>query len=475
MSSKNFRSDVLSGTFGTIVAYIIGFATLPLITHFYKPEHIGTWQILFGLVSLLTPVATLRFEDALVLEKSKKVIARLLSVVIINTCIIVILLLIASLLIGSEELTIVNLKINQSLLVMAVIGVIMQVGFLIFNALIIKDKKFKIQAISKILGSIAIPTIALVALLLTNASKQTYIIAALAALFFQSIILFIFTNKQYFVSVFKWNKNKTKKAIKKYRVYPAYMVPYALSQGFIWQVTLLMLGILFSTSTVGAYTVARQLVFMPVSLLTTGLKQVVFSYASTAPKYDKTVNKRIRFLLKNLINLIIPLGVFSFFYISDIINYVLGEDWEQVGVFSKWIMIPAIALMLTSWLDRIFDVYGKQKLAVLLQVTSDVVLLILLAFCYFFKADAQTVVITISLFLTIYNIIWLFIVLFILKFETSFWGNLLFRITTIAVTFFFFMMLLDATLTNSFALTLKLLILALSSYYTFSKMRTHNK
>jgi O-antigen/teichoic acid export membrane protein len=472
LAAKKFKADVLSGTVGTVVAYVIGLLFLPIITYYYKPEHIGAWQILLASINLISPLSTLLFENAIILERSRKVISQLLTIVMYNSlCIgflfVLVILCFNSTFVGLMRIQ--NLPINAGRLLL--IGVWAQVSFVIFSALIVRQKKFKEQAISKVIGACVIPLVAVVLAITLGANSISYVIAALSGFVIQVIFLFGSIDKRYFSNVYYWDKEKVFHTVKKYKVYPIYMVPYALSQSAVWQITLMSLGLLFSTSIVGAYTVARQLVFMPVSLLTASLKQVLFSYASSVPKYDKSINNRIEMILVNIINIAIPFAVFGFFYLPESINFALGKSWNNVGIFSQWIIIPAISLMLTSWLDRMLDVYSKQRLAVCLQITSDVIMLLVLLICFLLKANSLTTVISLSVYLAIYNLIWLFVVLDIIGFAPSFWLRIVARLFCITVISISMIKGLEVFLPFSTAIIIELLLLSVLVYYLYTKYR----
>jgi O-antigen/teichoic acid export membrane protein len=470
-TAKKFRVDILTGTFGTVFAYAISILLLPLITRYYQPEHIGVWQVLLATVGIIMPLATFQFESAIILEKNKRLISYLISIVLINTTIICTLLLLTIIFFGDELSNFLNIHIVINIGWLLIIAIIIQACFLVFTALVVKEKHFKIQAIAKILGALTVPSFALIALFFFEASSLIYVEAAILGIFVQVIVLYQQVDTRYFLSFKLWRKEKKLLAIRRHKVYPVYMTPYALSHGAVWQITLMSLGVLFSTNTVGAYAVARQLVYMPVSLLTAGLKQVIFSHASSEEKYSKDINNRISTLLINIVNISIPFSVFSFFYLSDIINVFLGDGWEKVGIFAPWILIPAIALMLTSWLDRIFDVYGRQRYAVSLQILSDISFLLVLLICYLLNTNSVVTVISLSLFVAIYNLLWLFIVLSILGFNPKFWVFLMLRLIMIGVISFSLIKILGVFLSFNFALLIEVLILFSITYYVYLKIR----
>ena len=207
--------------------------------------------------------------------------------------------------------------------------------------------------------------------------------------------------------------------------------------------------------------------YIPVSLLSFGLKQAVFSYAASAPKYDERIKNQIRGLLIKIVNLAAPLAVFGFFHLPGFVDLVLGEGWENVGVFSSWMLLSAVVLMLTSWLDRIFDVYGRQRLAVFLQISSDLLFLLVLAICCFMEIGVIATIISLSVFLMCYNLFWLYIVLNILTFRKTFWFHVVVRLALLAVFFMLIMKFLEALLPLWFALLTEILLLSYLGYFIY--------
>ena len=473
-NTPKFKADILIGTYGTVVAYALSILLLPLISRYYQPEHIGVWQVLLATIGIIMPLATFQFERAIILEKNKRLISHLITVIIINTLIICSFLLFVILSFGEKLNNLFKIHIAINIGWILIIAIIVQAHFLVFTALIVKEKHFKTQAIAKILGALTVPAFALLSLLFFNASSILYIEAAILAIFVQAFILYQQIDVKYLPTIKTWHKEKLLVSIKKYNVYPIYMVPYALSHGAVWQITLMSITILFSASTVGAYAVARQLVYIPVSLLTVSLRQVIFSHASSVKKYDPDISKRIHSLLTNIVNIAIPFAVFGFFYLPNIINFTLGVGWEQVGIFSPWLLISAVALMLSSWLDRIFDVYGKQRFAVILQLTSDALFLFVLLACYLLKTNAITTIIYLSVYVAIYNILWLYVVLSILEFKANVWLLLMIRVFVITLISFAIIKILGIILPFKLAVLIELLLLLSIIYHAYIKIRNFN-
>jgi hypothetical protein len=112
-------------------------------------------------------------------------------------------------------------------------------------------------------------------------------------------------------------------------------------------------------------------------------------------------------ILKLLTYLLAPALAFSVFRIEDIVSLVVGTKWPNLPIMAWFCMFPALILVFTGPLDRVFDLVGRQRLSVSLQLVSDVVMLLTIVIAVQFSASAQVLVGLISLVLVLYNAIWL--------------------------------------------------------------------
>ncbi|OAD21702.1 O-antigen translocase [Candidatus Thiomargarita nelsonii] len=156
----------------------------------------------------------------------------------------------------------------------------------------------------------------------------------------------------------------------RYRVYPTYMAPYSLSQSIVDSGFLVALGGIFNVGTLGAFHLARQLAYLPIALIANNLRQVIYSHAAKL-KSPKDINPQIKAILTSLASFQMPIIIFAIFFSSDFIVLIFGKAWQNTGEFLRWIVLSASVLLLTSWLDRMFDVYAYQRLSVILQLISD--------------------------------------------------------------------------------------------------------
>ena len=54
---------------------------------------------------------------------------------------------------------------------------------------------------------------------------------------------------------------------------------------------------------------------------------------------------------------------------------LLGPRWEGTALYVQWLCAPMLALAVTCWMDRLFDVFAKQKVSLVFEVVFAIVLL----------------------------------------------------------------------------------------------------
>ncbi len=433
IQAKNlsFKRHLIVSILGTVISRLIGFIVLPLITRIFDPTSIGIWHLLLALSSFFFPLATMRYELAVVLPRSDRSAANLLWGVVVLSCLVTMLVVVILQIFTIPIANIFGLAENSELLWVAPISLAFLATQTTFNSWIIRTRHFGLKAILEIVAGIVTPAVAILVALYSQASAAVYVLGALAgqATYAMGTVLIA-----KYSGFFKVTKHISWRLILrefyKYRVYPLYTMPYSLSNDLVDRLFTIMLGMLFSLATLGAYRIALQITLTPITLITTGLRQVLFSYAADSSD-KKRINEVIQFLLLSIVTLVIPFVAFGFHYLPNIVNMFLGDDWSQAGQFSRWLLLYATSTMFTTWLDRMYDVHGRQRLSVILQVISDIILLCVIAVCYALNLPPLNTIAAYSIALAIIDMVWLIITLKMVGISDKFLVKLLLRGTQV--------------------------------------------
>ena len=88
MKSDSFLADVGRILVSNVGSQVLAVVSIPVLARAYDPATFGGWAIVQSLFLLITPLATLRLELAVMLPKLLKHSYVLCQLVIINTCFI---------------------------------------------------------------------------------------------------------------------------------------------------------------------------------------------------------------------------------------------------------------------------------------------------------------------------------------------------------------------------------------------------
>ena len=207
------------------------------------------------------------------------------------------------------------------------------------------------------------------------------------------------------------------------------MVPYSLSAGVTERVLQLALAGSYSLGVLGAFYVARQVVTAPSALLSQALRQVVLAYGAQLDERAR-LRERVNRVLQLLVEVLAPALAFGIVWLEPFVFTALGDQWPHLAEFAWWIMFVAATILLTGWLDRIFDVLGRQQVGVVMQVVSDLVLIGIALSGPRFGLDAVGLVAALSVVGMLTNIVRLVVVLRLLG---SIWqeiGTLILRLVS---------------------------------------------
>ena len=156
---------------------------------------------------------------------------------------------------------------------------------------------------------------------------------------------------------------------KRYIDFPKFMLWSTLANTLSIHVSNIFINIIYSSKTLGFFSLANRTLGMPSSLIGSSIGQVFFQQASI--EYQKYNNTKKIFVstLKKLIIIGIPIFTLIFFFIEDAIALIFGEIWRITGLYCK-ILTPMFFIRFVSGsLSSILNIFEKQKIALLINLT----------------------------------------------------------------------------------------------------------
>jgi len=158
----------------------------------------------------------------------------------------------------------------------------------------------------------------------------------------------------------------------KYKNFPIYNTPYIFAQTLAGQLLFLALRLFASVHVVGLFSMARKAVYAPVTLLSSSMRPVFYEKATVELKSGR-LEPFVLKILKLQVLVGTPALVAFVFAAKPIFRFVLGNVWTEVGAYAAMLAFLAYMDFVTTWMDRIFDVQGRQRVALAWELLRDIV------------------------------------------------------------------------------------------------------
>ena len=415
----SFIGDTAITFLTSLAARLITLASMAVITRLYDPAAYGAWVLLLAFANFFLAFTNLRYDIALVLAPTQRMAQGILLGILGITAATVCIVFAISLLAPPQMLswmTGLPQSDHNMIFVVPVILAVVAIQFLL-QTWATRQRAFKTISIS--ITAQAIVT-AIVTIALPFAIGATAAAAGVGAIIGNLLTIAILgwharnDLRAAFSSHLPWPV--IRKSLHIYRVYPLFTLPFSLSVILTERIIQVTLAGAFSVSLLGTYFVARQLMQAPVSILASSIRNVLVAHGAREQTMDRT-RFRVEGLLTSLILVVAPGLAYGVIWLEPTVAFVLGSEWPMLPQIAWWCMFPACALLFSGPLDRMPDMVGRQKLSVAMQLASDIVMLSVMFLCISQGFSALHTIASISTSLTLYNVIWLVVILHLIGVE----------------------------------------------------------
>lgn len=414
-----FLADVVVLAGGTAFSQALLFLATPLITRLYEPADFGVWSLIRSLGSIAAVVACWRYELSIVLPKQDKEAANMFAAsVLIAIAMSGLLLLIVSLfgiqvaqLLSTTEI----LPWLWVLPLMLLLTGIYQAG----NYWSTRKNQFSRLAISRIVQSIVLVSVQIGLALTIGPSSSGLIIGMIIGQIAATGALAIQIWQEDGRSILDaWDWQSITTGISTHKNFPLYVAPYSFIGNLSQQMVLLLLGIFTTTQIAGLYSFANIIVMLPIGLISSALNQVFFIKASqhlATGNLGKFVTK----VLTSLVIVTTPLFSFFIFNTEWLFTTFFGNKWAESSTYGVWLGLSAFMVLYTSWLDRIYDVLGKQRILLSMDIGYNLVSIMCFAIALSWSRQPVFAVAIYTLITAIYNYLWLMITFKLSEFSSA--------------------------------------------------------
>ena len=384
---REFVGNVATLVSGKSAAAVIGLLATPIISRLFEPVHFGVAAAFVATAGIVSDVASLRYETAIVLPKDEKeaLAVRTLSFRILWIVCFAVLFVIAAA--KAADLETPLLDILGSWVWLLPVAILLTTAVHIQQGWLTRTRSFKTISSSLVLGTV------------TNSGTRigagawfgSSVWSLIAGDIFGSIVKLVAQRSAAAYVVQTRDERAGWKSLfklaREYSDFPRLNAPATFILSLGNQLPILLFGTMYSPVAAGLYAMAHRLSKRPTAILSYSIRRVFLQKAAAISNRGGSLRKAYLMATGGLVMIGIgPLLLLSLFG-QPILGWLLGDRWLEAGryleimapwMFMVWVMAPA---------NPIFVVLRKQKLWLMLTILLTVLRLSAFGLAELIEAD----------------------------------------------------------------------------------------
>jgi len=410
---NEFSKNILTLITGTTVAQFIPVVISPILTRIYTPKDFGVLTLFISISAILGSIATGRYELAIVLAENSE---EAINITALSTLIAVafgLFSLVVVILFNKQFTLFLNNKEIFIWLFFIPLVVFLTGLFNSLSNLNTREKQFKNIAKANINKSIILAAVQLALGFLNIKASGLICGQILSSVSGNSTLGVKFLKDKDLLA--KINKEEIRRLAKRYINFPKYSTFSILMNTLSYNILNIFISTLYSTYTLGLYSLSNRVLGMPTSLIGSSVSQVFFQKATEEKEKTGSSINTFYATLKRLLLISVPCFGIIYLIVEDAFAFVFGEEWRIAGKYTKIVIPLFFVKFIVSPLTLVTIVFEKQKF----ELASQLTLLGLFLVTYFISLYNDYKVVNFlylfTLTVSLFYVLWFFMLLKISK------------------------------------------------------------
>jgi len=393
----NIKKNVLGGEFGrnvltlvtgTTIAQAIPVAISPILTRMYSPEDFGVLAVFTSITAIFGSIANGRYEMAIVLPVEDEDAINLTALAILIALGLSIALLFVAIIFNGPLVGLIGNKEISSWLYFIPLAVFLIGLFNALNYFHTRIKNFKDISKATVYQAITGAFIQLgLGFLKTGAGGliSGQILSRFAGN--TTLGLKLLSDKVLLRSI---NRKDMKRLAQRYSNFPKFSMWGVLVNTLSYNSTNIFIAAIYSTTTLGFFSMGNRVLGMPSSLIGQSVGRVFFQKATEEKNQTGKAVNTFNKTFKGLLIMVVPGFTILFFIVEPLFTFVFGEEWRIAGQYAK-IMMPLFFIrFMVSPLSIITNVFEKQVVSLVWQIS--LLAATIVTFIISFKSNFETII-----------------------------------------------------------------------------------
>lgn len=364
---SHFVRSVAALATGIAAAQAISFAFMPFLTRLYGPEAYGALAAFMAVISIITPLATLGYANAIVMPASEEGATAVARLSLLSAAVVAPLALACVVLFKVRLAKWTGLESSPGLLYLIPVTLLLLALLSVAEQTAIREGLFAAKA-SSYVASTLVANLGKLGGGVFAPSGLLLIVLTLAGLGLNYSMLLARVPRKGAFLVRRWfGTVGVRQAAVEQRDFALYRMPQSVINAASFGLPVLLLTSFYGAGAAGQYSITTLALGAPIMLLGQSVGEVFFPKFTVAVREDRRAAAILlkRATLAMVLLSIVPFGIMA--AAGELIfPFVFGSQWHRAGEYSQWVAIwmasvlasrPAVAAMPALQMQRALLVY----------------------------------------------------------------------------------------------------------------------
>lgn len=381
---NSYFKNIIIQSGGNIIAQAVGVITLPILARYYSPEAFGFQNQFINTVTFISIIVTWRYEYFVLmprkLTESLFFLREVSLLGLINTFFLTILILFASVLFAYFF----NLQIESWMFISPFMAFLLSMSIGL-QQVFQKVELYSVSSISEIFNKSSFFLFAFLWILLIG-GEYGLLIGFCFGVFVKVLWLILF--KKSFILNNLWKKNASK--YKFLRLYKSSAISFSVSniiQSVTGLVPIYFISEVYGTYTLGQWSLAISVVYLPISIIGSAIGQVYYQKANKTYEEIGSLVHIWQSTFKFLFVIALPIFLLLALLAPYVFPFILGPKWIASGIYARVLTISIGMSFLSTPLDRTCFIVNKSRYPYWINLVRLFVTVLVVAIAILVKLD----------------------------------------------------------------------------------------
>jgi len=365
--SGSFGRNVLTMMSGTFIAQAVPLAVSPILTRLYTPDEFGLFFVYMSLASIVTVLATGRYELAVMLPEKDDDAANLVALALVSVSLTCVLLFLVNWLFNKPMARLLGNPAVSPWLYLAPFTVFVAAVYEVLYYWANRKKQFKRLAVTKVTVASATAGVNL-AMGAARLGAGGLIVGGVAGQGIATGVLAgqIWTEDRRMLG--KISKSAIRNAARRYKKFPQFSLPADSINVASNMIPAVLLSHFFGGMTAGYFFLTQRVLGAPLSLVARSFQDVFKQQASH--DYAQFGNCK-RTYLKTFKSLCLLAGIpLALFLLAApwLFVFIFGTNWREAGIYAQLLSVMFFFRFIASPLSYVLYIAEKQNYDLVWQI-----------------------------------------------------------------------------------------------------------